>query len=119
MAESDSRLPARAIVRAAEAPGVRELKAEHEVIRRAVMRGVRVLQDAHQLRQPGPIFLRDDELPRVRAPVRPHGHGLRTADQFRAAFTETPPPPPHLIGHPARRRAVPAFHRLDREAIAD
>src|SRR5207244_3225094 len=64
-------------------------------------------------------LLAEQKLIRVRAPVRAHRDGLAAPDEFRAARSKMLPSADRQRTRPAVRRSVPAFHRLDRESVAD
>ena len=119
MPERDTRLVGRLPVRFAETSRVCELESDDEVVRRAVTLRVRVLQEADQLSDARLVLLDEDELVRVRAAVGPHGHRLRAANQLRAALAEALPAPTHFVAQATGRRAVPALHRVERDAVAD
>ena len=74
MAISNARLHAELIVRLAEPTRVSELKADHQVISRAVTFLVGAEEDFAQLGQILFVLLNDDELIRVCATIGPHGH---------------------------------------------
>ena len=111
--------PALLVMRAAEAAGMRQLEADHEVVDRTPAGEVLGLEDTHELGDAGAVLLVDDELVHVRPPVGAHGHGLGAADQLSAARAEALPASLHLFGDPAGRGAVPAFHRVDGDTVAD
>src|SRR5437899_10937754 len=119
MAVSDARFHAERIVRLAESPRMRELKADHQVIGASVTFLVCAEKDFAQLGQVLFVLFDDDELVRVRATIGPHGHRFAAVDQFRTALAEALPAAPHFIGCTTRGSSVPTFHRLNRPAIAD
>ena len=72
--------------------------------------------------QPGDRALRvrgHGELVRVRAAVVAHRHRLAAPDELRAARAEPAPAAQRVLARRAVGGAVPALHRLNREAIAD
>ena len=80
---------------------------------------MRLLQDADQLRDARLVLLDDDELVRVRTAVGPHCHRLRAANHLRAALAEALPAAAHFVAQAPGRRAVPALHRMNGDAVAD
>ena len=119
MAVGHAGFPALLVVRAAEAAGVRQLEADDEVVDRTPAGEVLGLEDADEFGDAGAVLLVEDELVHVRPPVGAHGHGLGAADQLGAARAEALPASLHLLGDAAGGRAVPAFHRMDGDAVAD
>src|SRR4051812_10821357 len=97
----------------AEPARVRELKAYHQVLCGAEVLGMRRLENPDQFLQAPFILLADDQLIGVGASVRSHRHRFGTADDLRPTLAKSPPASSHLLRHPARRRAVPAFHGMD------
>src|SRR5207245_8289680 len=65
------------------------------------------------------VFSINDELVWISAPIRSNGHGFTAIDQLGAAFAETLPTPGDVGRDAACCGAVPAFHRLDSETVAD
>src|SRR6185369_775258 len=98
---------------------MRELKADDQILGASVSLLVRVHEDLAKLCQTCFVLLYDDELIRIGASIGPHRHRLATVNQFRPAFTKLLPTPTHFIGNAAARRAVPTFHRLNRDAVPD
>ena len=90
MPERHARLHAFLVIRFAEPPRVRELKADDEIIRLAVTLGVRLHQHFAQRRDTGLVFLCDDDLIRIRSTIRAHRHRLATVNQLRISSV-TPP----------------------------
>src|SRR5438093_7790510 len=60
----------------------------------------------------------DDQLIGVGASVMAHCHCFATPDQLRTARAEAPPTSKRQLSRASIRCPVPAFHRLDRETIA-
>ena len=118
MPESHARLQALAR-RAAKPARVRELEADQQIVRAATALAVRRQQRLPQPREAGLVGGVDDELVRIGAAFRAHGHRLAAPDEFGAAFAEPLPATQHRLGDAARRRAVPSFHRLHGPAITD
>ena len=104
----------------AVAAGVGELQAHHEVVRGALpeallVGGHEVVAQAGE-RLPGRGV--DHELAGVGAAVVAHGRGLAAPDQLGAGEAEVPPAAAGQLGRVAVRRAVPALHGQDAEAVA-
>ena len=118
MAVRNARLGALGVVGPAEAAGVRQLKADDEIVGGSVPLSMGRHQRLSQPSQIAFVLFVNDELVRIRPAIGPHRHGLAPENELRAAFAETPPAPLHLFRDAARRGAVPAFHRLDGPAIA-
>src|SRR5262245_30527988 len=59
------------------------------------------------------------ELIGIRAAVFANRNGFASPDEFCAARSEVAPPADRQFAGPSVRRAVPAFHRLNREAVSD
>jgi len=114
----DSRLELGFLVRPAEASRVRELKPNRQVIGRAVALGVRCDQHLTQPGDAGLIFLVEDKLVRVGPAVGAHRHRLTAEDQLGPTLAEALPAACHFVRHAATRRAVPAFHRVNGDAVA-
>src|SRR5215471_9169277 len=55
----------------------------------------------------------------IRAAVLTHRSGFASPDEFCAACSEVAPPADRQFAWPTVRRAVPAFHRLNRETVSD
>src|SRR5438477_8948095 len=114
-----ARLQTSFVIRFAESAGVRELKTDDEVVRVPAAFLVRANENLTQFGQILPVFLDDDKLVRVRASVGTDGHRFAPVNQLRTALAEALPAPADFLRSAPRRRAVPAFHRLDGPAIAD
>ena len=119
MPERHARLHAELVVRLAEAPRVRELETGDQIVRRAELLRMGALEDGDEFPQSRLVLLDDDELIRIGASVRTHRHRFATEDEFCAALAEPLPASAHFICDAAGRRAVPAFHRVNRPAVAD
>src|SRR5258708_4981090 len=98
---------------------MRQLKTDQQIISPSVFLLVRLHQRLTQLRDSSLVALGDDQLIRIRAAVRMHGHRLAAPDQFRAALAKTLPTPQHRLGDAASRGPIPTFHRMNRPAIAN
>src|SRR6185312_14748376 len=61
----------------------------------------------------------DDELLRIGAAVGPHGAGFAAPDELGARQAEAAPAAFGVLGRVAVALAVPAFHRMHGEAVAD
>src|SRR5215831_8783825 len=61
----------------------------------------------------------NQELIGIRAAVLAHRNGFPSPDEFCSACAEVAPSADRQFAGPAVRRAVPAFHRLNRETVAD
>src|SRR5207244_2156240 len=61
----------------------------------------------------------EHQLVRIGAAVGADRDRLAAPDELRAREAEVAPAPPRVVAREAVVRAVPAFHRLDREAVAD
>src|SRR5262249_61927395 len=55
----------------------------------------------------------------IRAAVLAHRNGFPSPDEFCAACSEMAPPSDCQFAGTSVRRAVPAFHRLNRETVSD
>src|SRR5215470_12291114 len=55
----------------------------------------------------------------IRAAVFAHRNRFPSPDEFCAARSEMAPPADRQFAGPSVRRAVPAFHRLNRETVSD
>jgi len=111
--------PALLVMGTAEAAGVGQLETDDQVVDRTPAGEVLRLEDLHQLRDARLVLGVDDQLVHVRPAVGPDGHGLGAADEFGTARAEALPAPLHLLGGAAGGRAVPALHRMNRDAVAD
>lgn len=119
MPEGHTRLQALLVVRLAKPSRVGELKTDDQIVGSSVTFPVRLNQN---LPNPGQILFvptGDDELVRIGAAIRAHGHRLTAKNEFRAALPEALPAAADFVGDAASGRAVPAFHRLNRPAIAN
>src|ERR1051325_8908307 len=119
MSVSHARFPALLVVGAAETAGVRELKPDDEIVRIAEALLVRRDQRLAKRRDASFILFGDDQLIRIRPCVGAHRHRFSAKNQLRAALSETMPAPHHFLRDAASRRAIPTFHRLNGDAIAD
>src|SRR5215472_11418624 len=61
----------------------------------------------------------NQKLTGIRAAVLAHRSGFASPDEFCAARSEVAPSADRQFAGPTVRRAVPAFHRLNRETISD
>ena len=107
------------VVRVAVAPGVRELEAGEEVVRRAEALRVGAAHVCEEARERGRGLLRDHHLARVAAPVLHDGARLAPEEQLGAARCEAHPAAAGVVARRAVRKAVPALHRQDAPAVAD
>src|SRR5438876_6105156 len=98
---------------------MRELKSDHQIVRRSTTGLVGADEGLAQFGQIFFVLLDDDKLVRVRPPVRAHRHGFTAVNQLRAALAEPLPAPADFVGRAAGGSAVPAFHWLNGPAIAD
>ena len=96
---------------------MRELKTDHKVVSRAVTLGVCLSQRLDQPGYTGLVVIGYDQLVRVCPAIGPDRHGFAAEDQLGPAFTKPLPAPLHFLGHSTGGRAVPAFHRVDRNTI--
>ena len=113
------RFPAATWVRAGVASGVRELKADEEIVGLAETLGMRADE---RFAETGELLFgvwADTELIGVGAAVVTHRDGFASPDQFRAAPAEVRPSASREIGRAAVECSVPAFHGQDAEAVAD
>src|SRR5215471_19005924 len=55
----------------------------------------------------------------IRSAVVAHRNGFSSPDEFCTAPSEVAPPADCQFAGPSVRRAVPAFHRLNRETVSD
>src|SRR5262245_66206753 len=69
--------------------------------------------------QAGARALVDEELIGIRASIMPHSDRLSAPDQRRAAAAEIAPAPNCKIAWKPIGGPVPAFHRLNDEAVSD
>src|SRR6185503_13091959 len=99
--------------------GVRELKADDDVVRRAEAILVRTEQRLAEFSEASLVLVIDDKLVRIRAAIGAYRHGFAAIDHTRAALTEPLPAAVDFVGDGAGRSGVPAFHRLDCPAIGD
>ena len=102
----------------AEAAGMSQLQADHEVVGRAEALPVRRGEDLPQL--PNSVAGRgaSHQLVGIGPPLGAHGKRLASPDQLGAAAPEVAPAAAHEIGGHAVPGAVPALHRLDGEAVS-
>src|ERR1700722_17660018 len=107
------------IVGPAETPGMRQLKTDDQIVCGAVALAVGLYECGAQAGQIAFVGLGNDELMRVGAAIRTYRHGFSAANQFGAAFAEARPAPQHVVGNAARAGAVPPFHGLHRETVAN
>src|ERR1051325_9422880 len=112
-------LPASFIVRPAKPSRVRELKTEDQVFPRAVTFPVGGNQCFAKLRDALPVLITKDELIRVRPAICPNRHRFAAEDEFGAALAKTSPAPDHFFRPPAVTGAIPSFHRLDGDPVAN
>ena len=104
-----------------EAPRVRNLQAQIQIAIGVRIRSVAVSRN-QLVTKAGDGRLRrgrQHQLIRIGAAVVANGNGFATPHQLRAADAEVPPSPAGQLARLAARRAVPAFHRQDAEAVAD
>jgi len=104
---------------ATEAPRVRELKADDEVVGGAPLGQVLGRENIDEFCDAGLVLLVEDELVSVGPTIGADGHGFGPADELGAARPEALPAPLHLGRRTARRGAVPAFHRMDGDTVTD
>lgn len=107
------------VVRAAEAAGMGELKTDDEIVGSAVFSGVRGGEFFAEFADASDVFAVDDELVWIGAAVGTNSHGFAAENEFGAAFAEASPAPEHVIGDAAGSGAVPTFHGMNGDAIAD
>ena len=119
VSESHTGFPFLFVVRAAEATRVRELKTDDKVVGGSPLGQVLSLENVDEFRDAALVLFVEDELIGVGAPIGADGHGFGAADELGAARTEALPAPFHLGRRTASRGAVPAFHRMDGDAVAD
>jgi hypothetical protein len=80
---------------------------------------VRLDQRSPQLCQGGQVGLVDQQLVGIASSVMLYGHGFATSDELGAATSKVAPATEGQLGRSAVGGAVPAFHRLGTEAVAD
>ena len=119
MPVEDARFHPHLVVGLAEAARVRQLQADDEPVVVAHRLAVRADQRVAQPRDGGLAAGGHHQLVGIGAAVVTHGHGLAAPDQLGAREAEVAPAPDRVVGRPAVFVAIPAFHRLDREAVAD
>src|SRR5262245_625228 len=119
MTVSDARFEAFFVVRLAEATGMSQLKADHQVIGAAESLLVSAHEDFAQFGQIALVLFANNELSWIGPSVGANRHGLAAIDQLGTAFSEALPAPAHFLCCSAGGRAVPSLHGLDRPAIAD
>ena len=107
------------VVRLAEAARMRQLQPDHEVVVVAGRFLVRVNDDVAQGRDLALAFRGHGELLRIGATVEAHRAGFAAPDQLGAAEPETAPASPGVLRRLAVALAIPALHRLDRQAMSD
>src|SRR6266850_4908833 len=119
MAISDYRFRAVLGVGAAKASRVRQLQPKDEVISSPEM----LVMDSQgfftQRSQSRGCTIVEDQLIGVGATFREDSNSLSAPDQLRAAATEIQPSPPSQLRRPPIGFAVPSFHGLHREPVAD
>src|SRR5262245_22787495 len=115
----DARFELLFVVGPREAPRMRELQADEQVVARPASLFVRRGQNLSQLFEIGRRVVRRHQLVGIRAPVVTDGHRFASPNQFRPALAEIFPAADCQIGRLAVFRPVPAFHRQNAEAIAD
>ena len=115
----DHRLHPRLVVGLAEASRVRELQSDHEIVvvahRLAVPRHERL---AHR-RDLGLGGFGHQQLVGIGAAVVAHRDRFAAPDHLGAGEAEVAPAADGVLGRSSILEAVPSFHRLDRETIAD
>src|SRR5580704_18579411 len=119
MAIEDARLGFSTDIGAAVAAGVGELKADDEAVGAA--HGAFVFFDERGAHA-GEAVARvrsDDDLIGIGAACVIDGGGFAAPDEFCAALAEALPAPDGVVAGVAVGRAVPAFHGIDGDAIAD
>ena len=107
------------VVRLAEAAGMGELQPDDEIV---VVSGRLPMRGDHGVAQARDLALAvagHGELLRIGAAVGPHRAGLSAPDQLGAAEPEAAPAPFGIVRRLAVTLAVPALHRMDRQAMAD
>ena len=119
MAVEDSRRGPVVRVRTAVASRMRELQPDQEAVVGAGEMAMLLDQNLSQMSQAAFGMRGDHELIGIGAPVVTHGHRLPAPDQFRAALSEPPPSANRILARIAVSRAVPSFHRMDGDAVAD
>src|SRR5580704_7618010 len=119
MAIEDARLGFSTDIGAAVAAGVGELKADDEAVGAAYRafvffdeRGAHAGEAVARVRS-------DDNLIGIGAASVIDGGGFASPDEFGAALAETLPAADGIVAGIAVGSAVPAFHRIDSDAIAD
>ena len=113
MAESHARFKA-LVVWPAKTPGMRQLKANDQIIRRPVPFAMGLDQRFAQLRQVGFVLLLDDELVGIGASIRADGHRLAAANQFGPALAESRPAPQHFLSQRRRSACRPSLPSVAR-----
>ena len=97
-----------------------ELQADDDVV--AVIAGGFFVRGDDAFAHRGDIALAlfgHDELLGIGAAVGAHGAGLAAPQQFGAGKTEAPPTAFGVLGRATIALAIPAFHRLNRQTMAD
>src|SRR5262249_5915514 len=112
------RFQTRRIVRLTEATRVSELKPKHEIFGGPGSFAVGSQKNLLQLRQATDVGGRDDELARIGPSIGAHGHGFTPADELGSAFAETLPAAAHIIRYAPLRCAIPSFHGLNSDTVA-
>lgn len=106
-------------MRSAKAPRVRQLETNQEAVigtRREPM----LFDQGHSQRCQTFFGVRgNQQLVGIRASVFCNRDGLATPDQFPATAAKMTPPPQRVLGRIAIGRAIPAFHRLHGDVVAD
>ena len=98
---------------------MRQLEADDQIVGGAVAFPMRVQQCLAQLRQIAFVFLANNQLIRIGPSLGADGHGFAAANQLGPALAESRPTPENILRRAAGARAIPAFHRLHGEAVAD
>ena len=120
VAVGDDRFEFGIVVRLAEATRMGELQADDDVVSvfagRFFVRGDDALAHGRDIAL---ALLGHDELLGIGAAVGAHGASLAAPQELGAGKTEAPPAAFGVLGRAAVALAIPAFHRLNRQTMAD
>ena len=119
MVIGDDRFELGVVVRLAETAGMRELQSDDDVVLAAGRFLVRGDCDVAQTGDVALALRGHRELFWIGAAIKAHRAGFAAPDQFGAAQAETLPTALGVFGRLAVALTVPAFHRMDRQPVAD
>ncbi len=100
-------------------PGMRELQADQQVIAFLESLDVFLNKCLAQNNESRQVGFDDHELVRIGTPVRADSCGFTAPDELGAALAKVPPAPKGVLAWQPIGSAIPAFHGVSAEAVAD